>query len=352
MSKAKDIVASWGQRDIYGSLSTIERVELFDSLKLDQTNKITRTELFKAGSYPNTKHGIFNPSCVQRGSKLEVIFRCESSEATWAGYMLTDKATPQVSVGEITKDGLSLSAPRPIFSGTTLSCRPEDWRLFLHKGKTFTNFTNYFYLNRGWPQKKVQCRVGVGVVLNNRIQFLRESSHGRTELKIRQEEKNWAFFSNKDQMHCIYSIEPWVVLKTDDTGFPIDMQKTETRFPRLGWRYLACSTNPIKISLPKWGNVWFMFCHQFLTPKGKGSRNRTYYQHAIIFNDNHKPIAWTPNPIIGGGDHIGGRHNGVVYISGVVDYEENIFALSGEGDSYSAMYRIEKKTLSENLHAL
>lgn len=330
-----------------------EKVAILNGLKIDNSTAIERTKLFDKGSYDFTAHGIFNPSVVSDGNDLTLIFRTEPSEATWSGYLLTDKGVPQISEGTISRRGIDIQPPSPIMSGMPLSCRPEDWRLFRHKDHIYTNFTNYFYLNKGWPQKQVQCRTALGILLDNRISFIREMHGHRVGVKTRREEKNWVFYSYKDQMYCLYSIEPWVLFKCDDGGGVLEVVTTEMRLPRLGWKYLSNSTNPILVTVPHYGECFLMFCHQFMTPKGKGSRNRTYYQHAILFDCKTMiPFAWTPQPFVGGGISTGGRHDGVVYFSGAFAWDRAVYVFSGEGDSYSAMYKIKITDLMKHMYAL
>lgn len=325
-----------------------------DSKRLDKTtDEVEKIKFFQQGDFPKTQHGIFNPSVVQFGNYLKFIFRCEPSQATWSGYFMTDKGVPQISTGELTQDGLQVNPPKPVYSGMPLSCRPEDWRLFLFREKIYTNFTNYFYLDKKWPQKTVHCRTAIGELTEDRIIFLQEMSCSGVQVKMNKEEKNWVFFEDNDKLYAIYSIEPFVTFLVDENWQINKMQSREIRFNRLGYRYLSCSTNPILVNFPKLGECFFMFCHQFLTPKGKGSRNRTYYQHGLVFRkSDHKPIAWTPMPMTGGGVAIGGRHDGVVYFSGAFQDEANIYATSGEGDSNCAIYRFPISLIEKNLRKI
>lgn len=342
----------WGLGGSWCTTTEIEKVKIMDELRIDlqPNSKIKKIPLFQKGSFEFTEHGIFNPSVIAEGQKLTMIFRTEPSQATWSGYFLTDKGVPQIAEGRITRKGLELENPKPIESGMPLACRPEDWRIFRHKSRNYTNFTNYFYLNKGFPQKTTQSRTALGILHPRSIRFIREMSASKLGYKSRREEKNWVFFSNKSKLWCIYSMEPFTIFECDDLGHVIKASKSLKRFPRLGWRFLANSTNPIKCVLPKFGEVFLMFCHQYLTPNGKGSRNRTYYQHAVIFSvDDHTPLAWTPAPVTGGGVSTTGRHDGVVYFSGAFSWDHHIYATSGEGDSHSAIYQIPHKELVANL---
>ncbi len=331
------------------------RCTFMDGYKLEAIpEKVTKTLLYEAGIFPYTEHGIINPSCAQTArNKYKIIFRTEPTESTWMGHLLQDKGVPQVSDAKITKKGIQLKDPKPIESGMIMSCRPEDWRLFNHNGKIYCNFTNYFYYNKGWPQKVARCTTSLGVLTDTRIQFVRECTCEHLNVKMQNEEKNWVFFSHNDQLWCIYSIEPWIVFRCDNTGLPHEIMSQELTLPRLGNRYIANSTNPIPVHIPNLGDVFLMFVHQYFTPNGKGSRNRTYYQHVLIIDpEKMAPIAWTPFPIVGGGQSTVGRHDGVVYISGAFIFNQKLYALAGEGDTNCVMFELTLKDLFSRLTLL
>jgi hypothetical protein len=98
-----------------------------------------------------------------------------------------------------------------------------------------------------------------------------------------------------------------------------------------------------------------MFLHQYFYPNEslKGSRNRTYYQHALVINkDTLKPVAWTPKPVLGGGISTPGQFSGVLYTSSCVAHGEYIYAFSGIGDSSSSYFRLKIEDLEKNLYIL
>lgn len=352
MRNSYEEISSWPQFPNYSQADEIGKVGIYNERRIDLQNPdlVDKTHFFQQGSFKYTEHGIFNPSVCDIDQELTFIFRTEPSQATWSGYFLTDKGVPQITKGKMTADGLKVDTIKPIDSGMPLACRPEDWRLFLYREKIYSNFTNYFYLNRGFPQKKVQCRTAVGLLKNDRIDFVREMCGNKAGIKTRQEEKNWMFFEYADELYCLYSIEPFIVMQLDDQFRPKKSMETNLRFRRLDFRYIACSTNPILVNFPNIGEVFFMFVHQFLTPNGKGSRNRTYYQHALVFDPKTLlPLAWTPAPLTGGGLSTKGRHDGVVYFSGAYVYKDAIYATSGEGDSNCAIYKFPIDLIEKNL---
>lgn len=324
------------------------KVCLLDGLKAESATTIERQKLFGLGFSDFSRHGCFNPSvCQTSETDIQVIFRCEPSQATWSGYFMTDKGVPAISTGKIENGVVNLEIPKPINSGMPLSTRPEDWRLFRHNGKTFSNFSNYFYYNKGYPMKQAMCRVGVAE-LTDRLFFIGEM-FGTEKIKIGREEKNWMFVSNGENLFCVQRIEPFTVAKVGRRWGLYDAKIHDIELPRLGKRFIASSTNPIDYQSANLGHVWLMFVHQYLSPHGRGTRNRTYYQHALaICPYRQKPIAFTPYPLIGGGDNCTGRHDGVVYTAGLAQDDENIFAFTGVGDESSEVYKINKQIIEEN----
>jgi predicted GH43/DUF377 family glycosyl hydrolase len=330
----------------YKDANEKRKIAILNGLKLESHGNIASKRVQTAGSRPFNREGIFNPSCVQNGKDITLIYRCEPMSATWQGYFIDHKGVPAVGKAMIVNGEVVFMEPEPVDSGMPTPTRPEDWRLFRHAGKTYTNFTNYFYYNQGFPQSRPMCRTTLGILANNEITYLREMDASDAGIVMGNEEKNWVFFSESDRMFAIYSMEPFCVMECSDTGKVLSKETFQIPLPRLGNRFIANSTNPIKVTLPKYGEVWLAFCHQFYSPHGRGTRNRTYYQHAIIFEPKtHRPIAWSNMPIIGGGISCEGRHDGVVYVSGCFQADGKLYLMAGEADTHSCMYTLELEEL-------
>jgi predicted GH43/DUF377 family glycosyl hydrolase len=337
-------------------LTQKEKCAVMDGLVVSRQSlsRINKKILLRAEdpAIESSKHGVFNPTCCYHNGMVHSLIRSEPNDKTWQGHFLADKAVPLYAESEIRNKTIQLDGIRAIETGMPAACRPEDWRLFSHNGTLYTNFTNYFYYNKGYPQKQTMSRTALGMVSDDGIIFLRELD-ASSQLEMQREEKNWVFFSENRELFCVYSVEPFVVLNCDSTGRVKRAMTQNIKLPRLGNRYIANSTNPILVKLAGMGSVYLMFVHQYFTPIGDGQRNRTYYQHALIFSQNdHRPIAWTPKPIAGGGSHLEGRHNGVVYFSGALEDKNDILVMEGEGDSHSSQYTIPKQEIIDNLQAI
>lgn len=347
----------WSQTkmpEAFNAMTKLDKINCMNNLKLSNCTSVLNKEIFHPGSHPNATCCIINPGSIYDKDKLKVIYRGERTDASFGGYLMTDKAYPLVGDGVFKGSDVMFKDPKLFDSGMPASCRAEDWRLFKHKDKIYTNFSNYYYLDRGFPQKTVRCSMGVGLLLEKRIQFVRESDPAKVNIPTQKLEKNWAFFSHAGNMFAVYSIEPWIVLKFDDSASPIDFKKKDIHIDRLGDSYLACSTNPIEVELKSIGPVYLMFLHQYFYPsEDYGSRKRTYYQHLLaISKKDLTPIAWTPRPVIGGGISSPGKWSGVVYISSCFTKGRKLHALAGEGDSYCSHYIFDLDQLEEHFTLL
>jgi len=357
MEKNEDFLRRTKISEVFPTLSPGEKVKTLDHFKNSNDMDIHEFNIFQPGDQGLGHSSIINPGSIKNeDNTIDLLFRGEDTDASFSGYLMTDKASSLKCTGTINNNNeIEFSKLKKFDNGMPAACRPEDWRMFRHKDRVYSNFSNYYYLDRGWPQKTVRCSMGLSLILGKRMQFLRECDQSRIGLGESKLEKNWAFFSHNGKLKAVYCCEPWVVIEFDDSGNAISYERTNFKIKRLGNSYMACSTNPIEINIQSLGSVYLMFLHQYFYPNAslQGSRNRTYYQHALIINkDTLKPIAWTPKPILGGGISTPGQFSGVLYTSSCVAHEEYIYAFTGIGDSSSSYFRFKIEDLEKNLYTL
>ena len=347
----KDFWSQTKMPEAFNAMNRMDKISLLNNLKISSSINVERKDILYPGDHPHGTSCIINPGSIFENDEVKILYRGERTDASFGGYLMTDKAYPLLGKAKIKENYIHFNDPEMIDSGMPKSCRAEDWRIFRHKDHLYTNFSNYYYLDRGFPQKTVRCSMGLGVLLDKRIQFVRESDATRVGIPEQKLEKNWAFFSHKDNMFAVYSVEPWLLLKFDDSGSPIDIKKKDLKIDRLGDSYMACSTNPISVDLKSLGQVYLMFVHQYFYPtEDYGSRKRTYYQHIVIFSKKDlMPIAWTPRPVVGGGISSPGKWDGVLYISSCFVDGRNLYALAGEGDTSCSCYKFDLDDLEEYL---
>lgn len=355
MNKNDDFLKWTKIADVFPTMSAGEKVKTLDHFKNSNEMEIDHFPIFEPGHQGLGISSIINPgSHKHEDGTIDFLFRGEDTDASFSGYLMTQKASAlrctgtineneEIEFGELSKFDCNMPA----------ACRPEDWRIFKHKDRLYSNYSNYYYLDRGWPQKTVRCSMGLSLLLKKRMQFLRECDQSRVGLGESKLEKNWAFFSHNDQLKAVYCNEPWVIIDFDDSGNPIRYERENFKIKRLGNSYIACSTNPIQLNIKSIGSVYFMFVHQYHFPNEtlRGSRNRTYYQHGLIFSkETLKPLAWTPKPILGGGVSTPGQFSGVLYISSCFSHNKYLYAIAGIGDSSSSYFRMPIEDIEKNLY--
>jgi predicted GH43/DUF377 family glycosyl hydrolase len=234
-----------------------------------------------------------------------------------------------------------------------MSARAEDWRLFEGvDGELYTNYTNYCYYNKGWPQKDTRSTTCVSRINGNRLEHLRELDVSQFK-EPNAEEKNWVIFSHKGRMYCLYSLEPYLLLEMDDD---FTMKRVavsdDARVPRINLNYLANGTNPVLTTHPRFGKHYLLFGHTFTHSPTSNKRNRTYWHYAYVIDyETLALVGATPYPVIGGGGRQG-RHDNIMYVSGTAVYRHNVWLFYGEGDEHTECCVIPKKTLYRNIYRL
>jgi predicted GH43/DUF377 family glycosyl hydrolase len=299
-----------------------------------------------------TKNGIFNPSAVfTKKNRGKIIFRCEPEASTWGGHFLEDKAVPMLGDFECRGNQFQmLGNPYPLAGGQIMSMRAEDWRLFKGlDGKVYTNFTNYFFYNKGFPQTETRSTTCIARINGDRLEFLQELS-AKDFGKENREEKNWVIFPHRGKYVCIYSVDPYVAFSLDKDFVIRDIiSMSETPLPRICQNFMANGTNPILQTNKEYGRHYLMTCHNFTHSISDNKRNRTYWHYVLVLDYySLKPVAFTPHPILGG-DGWEGRHNCIMYVSGMLAHEKNFWFFYGEGDEHSEVCSYPKSTIYQNL---
>jgi hypothetical protein len=178
---------------------------------------------------------------------------------------------------------------------------------------------------------------------------------GRLILKARlappfaalQEEKNWSIFSNGDALLCIYSIQPYIVLRIDldqEGCTEIFVRDDNLYFPWYdkGGQFISNSTNVIEWDT----STYITFIHDYLQPSAIDVRNRVYLQYGMLIDkDTFRPTSIIPEPLLIGGSE-DGRHSGVHYTTALVNRADGLYAFYGEGDSHTGVVIIEKDKLN------
>ena len=323
---------------------------------LSTVSKFPSFRVYSSGDVDRhlTRYGIFNPSVRRKGDSLDLICRAEPSETTWGGHFIDEKAVPfytklRIKNNTVVKETSAVA----LTGGTVMSARAEDWRLFEGvDGELYTNYTNYCYYNKGWPQQDTRSTTCVSRINGNRLEHLRELDVSQFK-EPNAEEKNWVIFSHKGRMYCLYSLEPYLLLEMDDD---FTMKRVavsdDARVPRINLNYLANGTNPVLTTHPRFGKHYLLFGHTFTHSPTSNKRNRTYWHYAYVIDyETLALVGATPYPVIGGGGRQG-RPDNIMYVSGTAVYRHNVWLFYGEGDEHTECCVIPKKTLYRNIYRL
>lgn len=176
----------------------------------------------------------------------------------------------------------------PVGSATRLDIRHdatnygrEDPRLFLHRGKLHVSFTGV---------------VGGKILRHTNVLYARLGPNFRVEEVIHPHvddrnpwEKNHAYFSHGNELHCVYSIRPHRVLRVIDgksewryeEPFPLKWDGGE-------WRGGA---SPVRI-----GDEYWHFCHDRTTIKNVLTYRTLLYTFAA--QPPFRPLRYLPEPIL------------------------------------------------------
>lgn len=300
-----------------------------------------RERLIDAGQLGSlSRGGVFNPGGLEIDGRLHLLCRAEASDATWTGAF---RETRAAAFWCELDDDLTLRDFVALSHHVESEQRPEDWRLFQHDGRIYTNHSVY-----SWDDDQMGCHVAVSEVDLERGHIGRGQTF-TTSLPPRTQEKNWAMFSHRGRLLCIYSIDPYIVLEVDIETGNTEVAVSGGAFEfAVGYRSghgLFNSTNPIV-----WDDDHYLtFFHTYMRSSVPRDRNRLYLQYAMLFDrETLLPAAVTPEPVVtGGGEE--GIHPGVHYTMSLARHGDDLCAFYGEGDTHTGLLVIDRNKLDQAL---
>ncbi len=298
-----------------------------------------RIRLFTSGQFGHISHGgIFNPGAILRANGYLLLCRSEADGRTWTGDWFASMASPILCW---------LGADYRLESFTQLeykhhpNTRPEDWRLFEYQGNLYSNYSTYFMTDDG-----LKCLPGIAEV-DEANGCLVNHSLLTPPFSAMKEEKNWSFFPHEGDLLCIYSINPYIVLRLDmvrSNALTVHIAHDSLTYEWIqkSRQFISCSTNPIE-----WDdNNLVLFIHDFLEHFNSGGRNRTYLQYGMLIDKKTLlPTSIIPTPLLMGGREEG-RHSGVHYTMSLVNRPQSLLAFFGEGDMHTGVIEFDKEILN------
>jgi len=168
----------------------------------------------------------------------------------------------------------------------------EDPRVFVYKNKIYVSCATYIHGYENLIHQKI-------LIFNDKFEHIgnihpQYGKNSNSHLKNLGQEKNWTFFIINDDLFCVYSINPHIVLKFDWNGKLIEQYVTNFDSEKF-WKYGQCrgGTNPLFIN-----NRFESFFHSSVPWKNNKKRYlMSNYQFNFeppfeILNMNANPILW------------------------------------------------------------
>ncbi len=282
---------------------------------------------------------IINPGVLYKDNHFHLLCRGEPQETVWYGDFLADKPTPfwcTLNPDLSIKESFALR-----YLKLPPHSRAEDWRLFEYKDKLYSNHSVYQLLDH--QQYRIRSRLGISEI-NLDKKTINLCCILEPPFTAFYEEKNWSFFVHQGALMCLYSFEPYILLKVH-----LESGKTE-KFLEANldyeWydkgKFIGNSSNIIS-----WDeNHYILFIHDFLDPKYE-PRNRTYLQYGILISKKTLlPTHIIPKPLQMGGEEKG-RHPGVHYTTALVNKEDGLYTFYGQADSHIGVMIFNKDALAK-----
>lgn len=299
-----------------------------------------RRRLISAGQLgPASNGGAFNPASLVIDGRVHLLCRAEANGANWVhGELFESRATPILC--PLGPD-LSLETHQVIAYDHVEGTRPEDWRLFHHQGRIYTNHCIYL-----GTRTHMYCSAAVSEldIAGQRIinQVILEPPFSR-----KYNEKNWVMFSHRGQLICLYSVVPYVLLEIDLQHGRVrtiaNIENFEIDLGKWSAGNVFNSTNPVV-----WDeNHYLTFVHHRFESIKPGDRNRLYMQFGMLIDrQTLLPVSVVPEPLLIGGTE-SGRHLGVHYTMSLMVDDDLLYAFYGEGDTHTGVVMIDKATLGD-----
>jgi hypothetical protein len=293
--------------------------------------------------------GIFNPGVVSQNDQVLMLARGERyriSEVRASLRLLLKSCLPVLL--RFTP-ALTLAERRIVnFEGSpaTEGAAVEDFRLFLHGDRIFSNHTvvrSTVDLSQGdipYAPSRVKVSIGLSQLepASARLRFLGEPA---VDFPVSEQEKNWAFFSFEGTLYLLYSLFPFRLLKLSDWDSLRFETVAEKRLDHpivpLAGRF-SNSTNPIDYDPD-----------HYLTLVHKRYPNFEYVFWAVLIGKRDlMPSKITACPLVRG-DAVSDIRlkEGLVYVSSVLCTPESIHLFFGLNDAFTGHAAVARADLEQ-----
>ena len=251
--------------------------------------------LAKIGGFGNVSNGgIINPSAWKYGDNYKVLFRVDANLQGYKGKRDEAICRPYLATYDKAFNLIDVTAVNIYENGLH-----EDFRVVESNGDLDKHIGCSF-----WDGKKWQQKLMVFLEITKSIYGVKNyKSSGR-------DEKNWAWFQNRQYVRFVYSVEPFVIKNSNENivcEHEFDAQWKDSGF-------ISCSTYPVE-----YNGDFLMWVH-------KKQKNLSYLNSVMIFDgETLKPKYFIPMHVLGG------AMKQPLYISSCLVEDDRILIFGGEG---------------------
>ncbi|MGC1819164.1 MAG: hypothetical protein WA900_16100 [Casimicrobiaceae bacterium] len=277
-----------------------------------------RKRLVSRGEIPGSNGGVYNPGAVLLGSSIVMLCRREID------YRFTEVVFPEVVT--VDPDTLEVCDHRTLRRyGYPPGSRIEDFRLIEFDGMLLAVHS----LVQGVRIKPVISRIA-----ENHLELYDTFD---LPFETGPVEKNWVLFVRDRRLHCLYSLDPLVILVRDDDGGWELVADTENGWAGAFSQMLSNSANLI----PFMGG-FLGFWHTRVEGR--------YVQGAFLL-DRDLTLRARTGTLLDGADVVDGYKPGVLYVSALVERAGRVLAFYGEGDAHTGVAVFDSQELERALIA-
>jgi predicted GH43/DUF377 family glycosyl hydrolase len=302
----------------------IQQSEIYKSIY----SELGVTEILRPGDLQDSEGGIYNPGFCRFQDKNYMIVRVEKFTEKERGVdNLWQKTTSVAHIIEMDEHFNKIDSYELEVIGDFI--RVEDFRLFTINDKLYSNHVVVDDNKQIYP-------VISEIDIENKKMFIK----GRIEIdiKLKEVEKNWVFYTIKNQLYLIYSISSWMIFKINIDNLTGELIKNE--IINFDWNqtgFISNSTNPIRVCENR--NIM-----------GFHSRDKKliYHQGFLTFDDDFNFINSTKSPYLSAGDY-DGIHPHVIYTSSMTLVNDKLICFAGDGDFKSIMIEINNEKIWKEL---
>lgn len=320
--------------------------EALTFLSTPLASKNQSTLLAGRGSY-GFKAGVFNPGAIKKDGKIQLLARAEKTP--W--YEQKHNSDLFYSSPEALL--LTLDSQRNIektipvkqrMPSEGVPLRTEDFRLFEWKGETYSNHA--ILSDPEAPSSSNQKPIAFSN-LNSTVAIskfdtptgeLSWQAYPTLDRKTQRIEKNWAFFSEGEELYLLYSTSPYMLFKAEQSNpwhFNCILE-SEIDLPIFGdGIFIRNSINPIAYD-----------DSHFLHIVHKVYPNKTYTYWALLINKTSLfPTKISSRPLISNHQS---RTSSICYLSSAVLSDHKLELFNGLDDSSLATIYTTRETLDKN----